>query len=448
MVSLLAAVSASEAAAQSARPKIVTRVFWQDRETDRLSWADIVQDSSWSIKRGWIKGFPKLDSEKQDLVQMKQCEGVLMVGIRDAEDGQHESGWVAVDTGVIEEPHGNHTHWRYKRGPAVLQSQLDSDQGNPAHVYVYDGRFYLANDRKNGFTKAIPDALKKSGSGPAANFFSGGGNHITIATVDNTVGYSTWIDGGGPNAGRVDVVNLQDTATDDIAYSFTLPSGVIHGATHNSGKVFFAPADGVCWVKADKALSGSAETVDVHHLSLGKDSESEKPLRTGAFSNHRNWVLFSTGKADQASLCLINAAQETPEIVRVPMAVADGLRLSTPQPVLSLGKRYAMVFQSRTDPESDVQESLTVVELDPNRDRDFSDARVKTTIPVGASKVTGHHGHHAISFDSFGRYALFTEPADGILNVMSLQNFRIVARFRVGGVPDSIVAVGAPEFHH
>ena len=43
---------------------------------------------------------------------------------------------------------------------------------------------------------------------------------------------------------------------------------------------------------------------------------------------------------------------------------------------------------------------------------------------------------------------VFTEPADGILNVMSLQNLRIVARFRVGGVPDSIVAVGAPEHFH
>lgn len=439
---------APHATAQRARAKTVTRVFWQDRETDRLSWADIVQDGSWSIKRGWIKGFPKLDTEKQDLVQMKQSDGVLMVGVRDAEDGQLQSGWVAVDTGVVEEPHGNHTHWRYKRPPSVMHSRLDSEQGNPAHLYVYDGQFYLANDRSNGFTKAIPTGLRKPAIDSSVEFFSGGGNHITLAAVGNSVGYSTWIDGGGPNAGRVDVVDLGQKTENDIAYSFTLPSGVIHGATHNSGKVFFAPADGVCWVQADKKLEQSADTVEVHHLSLGTDAEEDKPLRTGAFANHRNWVMFTTGRADQAAVCLINAAADTPEIVRVPISLADGLRLSTPQPVLSLGRRYAVVFQGRTDAESDVQESLTMIELDPNGDRDLSDARVRSTIPVGASQVVGHHGHHAIGFDAYGRYALFSEPAEGILNVMSLQNMKIVARFRVGGIPDSIVVVGAPEFFH
>ncbi len=186
----------------------------------------------------------------------------------------------------------------------------------------------------------------------------------------------------------------------------------------------------------------------VNHLSLGKDSESDKPRRTGAFENSRNWVMFSSGTADQSALCLVNAALTTPNIVKVPIDVKDGLKLTTPKAVLSLGKRYAFLFQDRTDAESDVQEQLTVVELDPNRDRDYSDAKVKVSLPVGASKIEGHFGHHAITFDAYGRYAVFTEPADGIINVMSLQNLGVVARFRVGGTPDSIVAVGAPEHFH
>lgn len=433
--------------AQTIRTRVMTRIFWQDRDTDQLSYADITTADKWSIKRGWVKGFPKLDTEKQDLVQMKACGGMLMVGVRDHDDGKYQSGWVAIDTGVAEEPHGNHTHWKYTRTPTVKTAKLDTDQGNPAHVYVYEGQFYLANDTKNGFTKAAPTDFVQTGVQNVARFFPGGGNHITLAAVHNTVAYSSWIDGGGPNAGRVDVVDLRQSEP-KISYSFNLPTGVIHGATTNSGKVFLAPADGVCWVAADTSLRQSADSVKVHHLSLGTDAESDRPLRTGAFENSRNWVLFSSGTADQSALCLANAALTEPKIVKVPVDVADGLKLTTPKTVLSLGKRYAFLFQDRTDPASEVQEQLTIVELDPNRDRDYSDARIKISLPVGASKVEGHSGHHALTFDAYGRYAIFTEPANGIVNVMSLQNFSIVAKFRVGGVPDSIVAVGAPEHHH
>ena len=210
-----------------------------------------------------------------------------------------------------------------------------------------------------------------------------------MAAVNNSIAYSSWIDGGGPNAGRVDVVNLQQSGDPKIAYSFTLPTGVIHGATANSGKVFFAPMDGICWVHADHSLAKTADTVQVNHLSLGTDEEADKPLRSGAFANERNWVLCTTGAADNATLCLIDAAASSPSVVELKIPVADGLRLTAPQTVLSLGQRYAFLFQDRTDGESDVQEMLTVVELDPNRDRHFGDARVKTSIPIGPSNVEG-----------------------------------------------------------
>lgn len=448
LISLLVLVaSVSPLQAQTVRTKVMTRIFWQDRDTDQLAYADITKADKWSINRGWVDGFPKIDAEKQDLVQMKASGGILMVGVRDHDDGKHQSGWVAIDTGVSEEPHGNHTHWKYTGAPIVKKTKLDTDQGNPAHVYLYDSQFYLANDTKNGFTKAAPTGFVQADTQDVAKFYPGGGNHITLAAVNNVVAYSSWIDGGGPNLGRVDVVDLRQSEP-KISYSFNLPTGVIHGATANSGKVFLAPADGVCWVDADTSLSQSGDSVKVHYLSLGKDAESDKPLRTGAFENSRNWVLFGTGMADQSALCLVNAALTEPKIVKVPIDVADGLKLTTPKAVLSLGKRYAFLFQNRTDPDSDVQELLTIVELDPNRDRDYSDARVKMNLPVGASKVEGHSGHHAITFDAYGRYAIFTEPANGIISVMSLQNFNIVARFRVGGVPNSIVAVGAPEHIH
>ena len=444
IAALILVTSVSPVQAQRVRTKVITRIFWQDRDTDQLSYADITASDKWSIKRGWVNGFPKIDAQKQDLVQMQESGGMLMVGVRDHDDGKYQSGWVAIDTGVVEEPHGNHTHWRYAGKPTVKSSKLDTEQGNPAHVYVYDSQFYLTNGTKNGFTQA---AFRQTSGQNIAKFFLGGGNHITLAAVNNAVAYSAWGDESGSNAGRVDVVNLRQRDP-QISYSFHLPSGVIHGATANSGKVFFAPKDGVCWVTADPSLVQSADQVKVNHLSLGQDVESGESLRASAFENSRNWVLFSTGTGSQSALCLVNAALGEPKTVKVPVDVADGLKLTTPQAAIVLGKRYAFLFQDRTDQGSDVQEQLTVIELDPNRDRDFSDARIKMSLPVGASQVEGHSGHHSLTLDAYGRYAIFTEPAEGIINVMSLQNFTVVAKFRVGGVPDNIIAVGAPEYIH
>lgn len=433
---------------QAAQPSNMMRIFWQDCDTHQLSMADITFTNKWGMKRENIKGFPKLDPETQSLAQMKISQGVLLVGVRDQDNGTQQSGWVAVQTGVREEPHGNHSHWRYPESAYVTNMKLDADQGNPAHVYVYDNFFYVANDRKNGFTQLNPKQLQKKSTLEAAKFFPGGGNHITMAAVDNVVGYSSWIDGGGPHTGQVDVVDLRQQSDPNIAYSFQLPTGVIHGATQNSGKVFFAPTDGVCWVQADRSVKLKADTVQVNHMSLGVDAESDQPLRTGAFTTSRNWVLCTTGTADQAALCLIDAAAQSPSVVKMPISIADGLSLTTPKVVLSLGKRYAVAFQNRTDAESDVQEKLTIVALDPNRDRDFRDARVAVSLPVEASRIEGHKGHHDISFDAYGRYAVFTEPADGIINVFSMKDLQVVARFRVGGTPGSIVAVGAREWNH
>ncbi len=93
-----------------------------------------------------------------------------------------------------------------------------------------------------------------------------GGGHITLAAIENRVAYATWIDRQGDNLGRVDVVPLQRDST--AGYSFHLPSGGIHGATANSGKVFFAPADGICWVYGGQVCQPNV-TPTVNHLSLG-----------------------------------------------------------------------------------------------------------------------------------------------------------------------------------
>ena len=430
----------------AAPPERMARVFWQDRENKTLMWGEMMKIGSVLTFRngGQVQGFPKLDKERNELVQMERIGSVLLVGVRDDDDGKLSSGWVAVDVGVDEMPHGNHSDYNYRNPPKVIASKLDKEQGNPAHLYVYDKAFYLANDNLNGYTQLTPAQLISKGSG---TFHRGGGGHITLATVDQKVGYGTWIQGGGPEKGRVDVSDLTKTGEESIAYTFHLPVGGLHGATANSGRVFFAPSDGVYWVDADMGLKLTPEQVVMNHLSLGKDEENDRPLRTGAFVNHRNWVLFTTGPGEHSALCLVDATAAKPSIVRVPIEVADGLSLVTPEVVATAGgKRYAFVFQNRKD--GDVREVVTMIDLDPNGDRNFSDAAIVKSIYVDPSAVEGHYGHHSISFDDDSVFGLMSNPGSGQIWIMSLTNRSIIGRYRVGGMPTKVTVVGGEASKH
>ncbi|MEM9703867.1 MAG: hypothetical protein AAF907_15625, partial [Planctomycetota bacterium] len=274
-----------------------------------------------------------------------------------------------------------------------------------------------------------------------------GGGHITLAAADRKVVYGTWIAGGGPDKGRVDVSDPTKAGEESIAYSFTVPHGVLHGATANSGRAFFAPSDGVYWVDVDEELKQTADTVTATHISLGKDEESDQPLRTGAFVNHRNYVLFTTGPADDPQLCLIDAAAETPSVVKLPIPTADGLSLVTPKVGSALtGKRYAFLFQNKK--EGEIEEKLTVVDLDPNGDRNFSDAAIVKTMGIGASQVEGHFGHHAIDFCDDRRFGFLSNPGDGQIWIVNLANLQVIGKYRVGGMPTAVISVGGEASKH
>src|SRR5262249_42958382 len=140
------------------------------------------------------------------------------------------------------------------------------------------------------------------------------------------------------------------------AYSFTLPSGGIHGATACAGKVFFAPADGVDWAHADLDAKLKPEQVKVHHIDLGKDAG--KPRRTGAFITHGHHVIFTTGKNENSALAILNAKNPEPKPVLVPLGVKQGTQAITPEAVRTAwGKDYALVFHDRAK-DSDAQDVL------------------------------------------------------------------------------------------
>ena len=134
--------------AAPAKPRTVTRLFWQDSDSNSVRWSNLQKGTDWTIKATDINAFPKLDKEQCSLVQMEEAEGLLLTGVHDQEDGTVQSGWVAIDSGVEQEAHGDHFHWKFAADPKIKTSKLDKTQGNPAHVYLYDNQFYLPTTRK------------------------------------------------------------------------------------------------------------------------------------------------------------------------------------------------------------------------------------------------------------------------------------------------------------
>jgi hypothetical protein len=418
------------------KTRTLARLVWQDKESQTLRWGDLQRtDNEWKLVASDVPGVPKLDTETQSYVQMEPFETSLIAGIHDDDKGTIGSGWIALDLGIEMEAHGDHFHARFVRQPKVVHTQLDTNQGNPAHVYRYGNRIFIANDAKNGFTVVAPPMA--SSTKWNATFHSGGGNHITLAAVADQWCYATWADREGENTGRVDIIPMASGSSQG-GRTFKLPSGGLHGATTNSGKVFFAPSDGICMINGDgKDVSPES----IQHISLGADAESGKPYRTGAFANQRNWVLFQYGTGAEAALGMIDASKPKPSLVRLSIPTEDGLSLSTPECITaSNGKEVAWLIQHRRG--SEKTEKLIAVELDPNGDKNFIDAKVSGTLELGPSDIEGHSGMHEIAILPNRRAACITNPGDGTVWIVSLANLEVLAKLSVGGSPTRVVAFG------
>ena len=157
--------------------------------------------------------------------------------------------------------------------------------------------------------------------------------------------------------------------------------------------------------------------------------------------------MFMAGKDDDRGLCMVQASAETPSVSKLIVETKPGLNLGMPECVTALsGKNYAMAFQSKRA--GDAVEQLTVIDLDPNQDRDFSDAKVEKSIEVGSGLVEGYRSYHSICFDDDEKYAVFTNPADGEICLLSLDKLKVISRQKVGGIPTGIIATGGEASKH
>ncbi|MEO9592696.1 hypothetical protein [Rhodopirellula bahusiensis] len=434
-----AALSLLGSSSVHAEGHTIARLFWQDHQSAALKWADLRKTKDgYALAEESVQGFPELDVDDQMLVQMQIDDGLLVVGVRDEANGDIGSGWVAIESGATQEAHGDHFHWRFTKTPSVLSKLIDDGQGNPAHLYRYGKSFVMANDQRNGFTVMDAKGVRKAKSATEAGmFYEGGGGHITLAVADDKVAYSTWIHGEGENVGRVDVVGLDENA--GKGYRIDCPTGVLHGATYCGGKVFFAPADGICWVAADMEADDAADSVQVNHLEIGSDPKG-KPLRTGAFANLDDTVVFTSGRADQSLLCIVDASSDEPQIESMPMELESDQSLRTPIVGKGSGGRpVALCFaESKEAPEND---QLFVVDLDPDGNGEFSDAKAREPISVGRSQIEGHFGHHDAVFLPRGRQIAITNPGDASIWVISLTDQSVQAKFDCEGMPTSLASI-------
>ena len=431
----------------------LARIFIHDSKTCTMRWSDafINQENGLEITSPrLVSNIKTQDQSRQRFVQRQEFGGILVAGIRDQMNGELESGHVVIDTGIGKMDHGNHIHWSYLREPDVVASQLGTDQGNPAHVYLYNKQIYVANDRNNGYTRINP-ARYRNDEGDIIgkdnpSFFEGGGNHITLAVTDDHLGYSTWIDGGGPNKGRVDVTHLSLKSKSKKFQSFHLPYGGIHGATVCQDKVFFATSNGVCWIKCEPMIGTKQSDIKIGHISLGKDGD--QPARTGSFTCLDKYVIFVTGKGESSRLVIIDSSKEKPLIIAdFNIIIPNGHSLTKPVALKTFDHRsYVFVFSDQSTDRGKHQEMLNIIDLDPNQDGLLNDLKILSKIPVGSSCVQGHTGHHSIAFDSSRSHAFITNPGDGTISVLPIGTMpkspSISKVFSIGGSPSGIIVTG------
>ncbi len=157
--------------------------------------------------------------------------------------------------------------------------------------------------------------------------------------------------------------------------------------------------------------------------------------------------MFLAGAGADRGLCMIKASADSPAVSKLKIETKPGLFMGMPKCVTALsGKEYAMAFQSKRA--GDTVEQLTIIDLDPNLDRDFSDAQVEKSIDVGSGLVEGCRAYHALSFDDDEKYAVFTNPADGEICSFSLDKLKVISKQKVGGIPTGIIAVGGEASKH
>jgi len=424
MTTLAAAALMTTAAGQNVREKTIMRVFWQDAASQKLSYANLTASSRWNLRRGWVGGFPQLEASTQSLGEMVAVDGQVFVSVTAADDTA-AGGWLCLDSGAFEEPHGNHTHWKYTRTPRVRQSELAVGRGQTAGLMQHNGTVVHA-DSTGACTLLTTGQMKFGGDRglrqltlpQPARFCLIEGQHLFTA---------------GEKSERIATASYDISAATRPLNGSDFPGAQLTGIVYNSGRKFVAYDRGI---QREISRANGRETTSLDLQEMVHEMTSEQ-----------DWVLFTCGVGEDTRLCLTRAADPGRGFVTLPVPGSDGTKPRSLSTKLSLGKRHAFVIQETATAGTPAKEQLVIIRLDPNKDGDFSDATIRQRIDLGM-RPPAPAGNSGLCFDAYGRYAVVSSPAAGVLTVISLSKMSVVARFQVGGAPGRIVGVGAAEHFH
>ncbi|MFO0904346.1 MAG: hypothetical protein U0939_15185 [Pirellulales bacterium] len=429
----------------------LTRVFFVDESKQSLQWAELIageKPTMTSVRE--ISGFPKLDPQKQAISSLQAVGGMMLVGIRTLDDADAPAGWLLIESGAYEEAHGDHSHWIYPYAPRIRAAQFDEQTRGPDRVAVIDGAFYWSNVGADGFYRLDPSQIGPREPAQAvrqrAAWHTGGGESGVVSSVGNVVAFTAWKNVEGDGAGRIDVTALRPAGNDKTAFSFDLPSTGTHAAAACQGKVFFATKSSLHWVVVPSRISSSVEAVAVQ--SLGDPQTAalvEGPLE---FATYGRYVVFSAGAGPDAMLCHLDAAAEIPQLRKISLPLPSDHRPGAVKLMRSRkGQPLALVFHAGPG-DATGHDRLSVFEMDPDRNGNWSDAKLSQAVSVGKGRDDVPGGDHYLAIEADNRRAVYSNPGDGTLMVLNLEDRKTVTGFRVGGAPTKVLAIGGRVSNH
>ena len=451
----LAGVFASAGSAQANQPpQILTRVFFLDRQTQSVKWAELLageRPQMTAVKP--IAGFPTLDPAQQEIIGLEVSGGMMVVAVA-ARNPAAARGWVLVECGAYEEAHGDHSHWIYPIAPRIRAMAVDTAQPNPARLLQQSNAF-LWTHQGGGFTRLDPAGIAGNATADSVRrraAVHGGGDGAALAAIANVVAFA----GGdhaesseGARTARVDVTLLKAAGNDKPLASLKLGLAPIEQMATTYNRVFVHGGGKLAWFAVPSRIASDAAQYPVQPVMLdGNRAEpgSASMESLGPMSVYGRYVAFGDGVGAEAGFRFIDASVSAPIVRRVSLNAPDALRPGRIELVRNRrGQPLALVFLEGPSAAGKSTDRLAILELDPNRDGDWADAKVATSIAVGNHAESANH---VLSVDADQRRAVYSNPGDGTVMIFSVDDRQTINGFKVGGQPTEVRAVGGRVSNH
>lgn len=408
------------------------RVFFADDDGAVVKFCDIVQAAELYLSIGEpIADCPKLDATKIELSCLAANSGYAVVGVRSKEGGA--GGWILIESGVAEEPHGNHSHWAYPRKPRVVGYDLGSAV-NPVECVVHDSQFYLVGHQARSWIRI--DARKA----PSARDADAVKRLATVHASEKGAG-RTWISNGfaawtSSGNSPIEFGAIAPDGTIGQVKNTTIPNGNATSVVVHGGQIFIGTDKDVYATTLTGAQSPA------NGLNLQLKEETLGPLSAGT-----SGVAVVKSAEGSAGLVVINPGRSPMTVTSVPLSVVKGAHVTTPR-WIQTRRSPPMVVLFVDQPEvSKELDQMIWIEADPNYDGEFRDAKVRKIMDIAQSKVIGDRGHHDIVMNYDRRYGVFGNSGAGSLSLVDLEKMAN-SSFLMGGRPGRLAIIGGRSGGH